>query len=186
MGFKSAMPSNSSDDSGQEGFSVWLKNGANSPENFLAYYEFDGTYRSDLENLHDEGIQKDKLHHFDAHAKDWQAGDLTWANGRGKNIVGATNYLADMGMTSIYFLTMNINGDGKDVWPYTSYTERERFDVSKLEQWNLLFNHMQSKGLALHVVTQETENERLLDDGDVGFHRALYYQELIARFGHHL
>ncbi len=186
MGFKSAMPSNNSDDSGQEGFSVWLKNGANSPENFLAYYEFDGTYRSDLENLHDEAIQKDKLHHFDAHAKDWQAGDLTWANGRGKNIVGATNYLADMGMTSIYFLTMNINGDGKDVWPYTSYTERERFDVSKLEQWNLLFNHMQSKGLALHVVTQETENERLLDDGDVGFHRALYYQELIARFGHHL
>jgi hypothetical protein len=38
----------------------------------------------------------------------------------------------------------------------------------------------------LHIVTQETENELLLDGGDTGPQRQLYYRELIARFGHHL
>jgi len=39
--------------------------------------------------------------------------------------------------------------------------------------------------MMMHVVTQETENERMLDDGDTGFLRKLYYGELIARFSHH-
>ena len=38
----------------------------------------------------------------------------------------------------------------------------------------------------MHIVTQETENEKMLDDGDTGPMRQLYYRELIARFGHHL
>jgi len=38
----------------------------------------------------------------------------------------------------------------------------------------------------LHFKTQETENELLLDGGDLGVQRKLYYRELIARFGHHL
>jgi hypothetical protein len=165
---------------------VWLKVGTNSPENFLGYVDFDDTYRGDLKHQHEDAPQADTLHAYEPHAQDWQVGDVTWANGKGKNIVGATNYLASTGMNVVYFLTMNIGGDGKDVWPYTGYEERERFDVSKLEQWNILFEHMQQKGLALHVVTQETENETMLDGGDIGFHRQLYYQELIARFGHHL
>ncbi|MDU0352742.1 DUF5060 domain-containing protein [Paraglaciecola aquimarina] len=164
----------------------WLKVGTNSPENFLAYVDFDDTYRGELEHQHEDAPQADTLHAYAPHAKDWQQGDITWGNAKGKNIIGATNYLASMGMNSVYFLTMNIGGDGKDVWPYTGYEERERFDVSKLEQWNLLFEHMQQQGLALHIVTQETENETMLDGGDLGFHRQLYYQELIARFGHHL
>ncbi|WP_158972019.1 DUF5060 domain-containing protein [Paraglaciecola sp. L3A3] len=164
----------------------WLKVGTNSPENFLGYVDFDDTYRGDLNHQHEDAPQADKLHMYAPHANDWSEGDVTWANGKGKNIVGATNYLASMGMNSVYFLTLNIGGDGKDVWPYTDYDERKRFDVSKLEQWNLLFEHMQKKGLALHIVTQETENETMLDDGDTGFYRQLYYQELIARFAHHL
>lgn len=38
----------------------------------------------------------------------------------------------------------------------------------------------------LHFKTQETENDQLLDGGDLGLERRLYYRELIARFGHHL
>ena len=34
--------------------------------------------------------------------------------------------------------------------------------------------------------TQENENEKLLDNGNLGTERKLYYRELIARFGHHL
>ena len=40
-------------------------------------------------------------------------------------------------------------------------------------------------GLALHVVTQETENQALLDGGALGPLRRLYYRELVARFAHH-
>ena len=44
---------------------------------------------------------------------------------------------------------------------------------------------MQSLGILLHVVTQETENETMLDGGDTGRLRKLYFNELIARFAHH-
>jgi hypothetical protein len=37
-----------------------------------------------------------------------------------------------------------------------------------------------------HFKTLETENELLLDKGDLGVERKLYYRELIARFSHHL
>lgn len=89
-------------------------------------------------------------------------------------------------MNAVYFLTLNIDGDGKDVWPYLTHTDRDRFDCSRLDQWEIVFQHMQHLGIALHIVTQETENERLLDGGFTGRERRLYYRELIARFGHHL
>lgn len=164
---------------------LWIKAGANSPENFLAYAGFDGTTKRRTEQRDGEAAGLGALRDFAAHIKDWRAGDITWGKGRGKGIVGAVNYLADQGMNSIYFLTMNVGGDGNDVWPYVAPDQPDRFDVSKLAQWNLLFTHMQRRGIALHVVLQETENERWLDDGDTGRLRQLYYHELIARFGHH-
>ncbi len=167
--------------------SFFLKGGADSPENFLAFHEFDGTYRSTPpEERSGEATAMESLHKYEAHIRDWRQGDPTWQNGKGKGIIGALNYLAGKGMNSVYFLTMNIEGDGKDVWPYTSYEERLRFDCSKLDQWEIVFDHMDRLGLMLHIVTQETENERLLDDGDTGLTRKLYYRELIARFAHHL
>ena len=96
------------------------------------------------------------------------------------------NYLSGKGMNSVYFLTMNVTGDGDDVWPWTAKEERMRFDCSKLDQWEIVFSHMDRLGLMLHVVTQETENDQLLDGGELGPQRKLYYRELIARFGHHL
>ena len=88
-------------------------------------------------------------------------------------------------MNSVYFLTMNVIGDGKDVWPWTGYDERFRFDVSKLDQWEIVFLHMDTLGLLMHVITQETENDQLLDGGSLGRERKLYYRELVARFSHH-
>jgi hypothetical protein len=150
---------------------AFLKGGADSPENFLAYAEFDGT---------------PDRHRYEPHQADWREGDPTWRDGKGKGIVGAVNYLASRGMNSIYFLTMNVGGDGKDVWPWTSPEERLRYDVSKLDQWDLVFSHMDRRGMLLHVVQQETENDQLLDGGELGVERSLYYRELVARFGHHL
>lgn len=164
----------------------WIKGGADSPENLLAYEDFDGTYRMASSANDGEASINDTLHNYSPHLNDWKEGDPTWKNGKGKGLIGAFNYLASKDMNVAYFLTNNIGGDGKDVWPYVSPDDFTRFDVSKLEQWEIVFEHMQSRGILLHMVLQETENETMLDDGGTGPMRQLYFRELIARFGHHL
>ncbi len=165
----------------------FLKGGADSPENFLAYVDFDDTYFSgDEMKRSGEATPNINLHRYSNHLKDWNPGDPSWQDNKGKSIIGALNYLASEGMNSVYFLTLNIQGDGNDVWPYTSPDERYRFDCSKLDQWEIVFSHMDKLGIMLHIVTQETENETLLDNGDTGIQRKLYYRELLARFSHHL
>jgi hypothetical protein len=89
-------------------------------------------------------------------------------------------------MNGFSFLTMNINGDDENVYPYISSSDRTRMDVSKLAQWEILFEHADKMGMFLHFKTCETENDHLLDGGALGATRKLYYRELIARFGHHL
>lgn len=149
----------------------FIKGGADSPENFLAYAGFEGT---------------PPTHRYAPHLRDWRPGDPDWGDGRGRAIIGALNYLASKGMNSVYFLTMNVAGDGDDVWPWLGRDERLRFDVGKLAQWEIVFTHMDRRGIQLHVVTQETENDQLLDGGALGRERKLYYRELVARFAHHL
>jgi hypothetical protein len=170
--------------------SYYIKMGADSPEDFLGYHEFDGTYSAKDVGLERTGeANTAPLHRYAPHLRDWKTGDPTWGDGRGKAIIGAINYLADQGVNSSYFLTMNVGGDGQDVWPWTSHTERFRFDCSKLDQWATLFDHMHTRGIALHVVLSETENESLLEieeqAGVNGFAEArkLYYREMVARFG---
>ena len=154
----------------------YLKGGANSPENFLAYTDFDGTYNNG---------GSDYTKRYEAHITDWDEGNPTWRNGRGKGIIGAVNYLSNEGMNSVHFITMNVNGDGNDVWPWTSPTNFTRFDVSKLAQWERVFSHMDERGIMLHVLLQETENELLLNNGELERERKVYYRELVARFAHH-
>lgn len=164
----------------------FLKDGADSPENFLAFDEFDGTYfGGDTATRPGEAKAGDKLHSYLPHACDWHQGDPVWQGVKGKNIIGALNYLESKGVNSVYMLTMSVGGDGKDVWPWTGYNERYRFDCSKLDQWEIVFSHMDRLGIMQHLVTQETENQRLLDNGDTGLQRRLYYRELVARFAHH-
>jgi hypothetical protein len=166
----------------------FLKGGADSPENFLAYADFDGT--ADLDARFNEGQNstgKPFLHRYEPHVRHWRPGDPVWQKTKGKGMIGALNYLASKGMNSVYFLTYNIDGgDGKDVWPWTAPDVRDRFDTSKLAQWEIVFSHMDRLGLMLHVVTQETENDRKLG-GDAGLNRVrkLYLRELAARFYHH-
>lgn len=153
----------------------FLKAGADSPENFLAYDDFDNTSNTG-------GLRKN----WEPHKVDYRPGDPTWKDGKGTEIIGAVNYLASKGLNVFSFLTMNINGDDKNVYPYTSNNNYYAFDCSKLDQWEIVFSHGDSLGMFLHFKTQETENEMLLDNGDLGPQRKLYYRELIARYAHHL
>ncbi len=165
----------------------YLKGGADSPENFLAYVDFDGVgrQRGTVGEPRKGEAPLARLHKYEPHGRDWRRGDPTWRGGKGKNIIGALNYLSSKGVNSVYFLTMNVGGDGKDVWPWTDPQTRDRFDCSKLDQWEIVFSHMDRMGIMLHVITQETENDQLLDGGELGIQRKLYYRELIARFAHH-
>jgi len=158
----------------------FLLAGTQSPENFLAYYEFDNTkdYRGPKGLPH-----PDNLHHYDAHVQDWNPGDPTWQGEKGKAIIGVLNYLAEKGMNSFYTVTMNNYGDAMDTNPWIDYDEHTRYDVSKLGQWEIVFSHMDRVGLLLMMVTQEEEGEQTL--GKLSAERKLYYRELVARFAHH-
>ena len=162
----------------------WIKGGVDEPENFLAYAGFDGTKGTRF-----------PLHQYAPHVRDWRAGDPTWGNGQGKGIVGALNYLSAQKINSIYFLAMNIGGDGQDTWPFagdpvpggSQSNDNLHYDLSKLRQWEVVFRHAQRKGIALHIVLNEAEppNKRELDGGELGIERKLFYRELVARFAHH-
>ncbi len=164
----------------------FLKAGPDAPETLLAYVDFDGT----------EARKKNvPLKTWERHVQDWQAGDPTWKEDRGKGLIGALNYLSGKGCNAFSFLTYNAGGDGDNVWPFVERDMKFHYDCSKLDQWKVVFNHAQLRGLYLHFKMQETENDdnrhgkskdpvmTSLDGGDLGPERKLYVRELIARFG---
>jgi hypothetical protein len=161
----------------------WLKGGTNSPENFLAFHEFDNTFDQGgvLNDLDAQG----GLHRYLAHLSDYTQGP-TWRNGKGKALFGALEYLASRGVNSLYALSYNLDGgDGREVWPWIGNgSDKTRFDVSKLDQWERVARRMSELGIVWHVVTQEAENDHALDFGALGTTRKLYYRELVARFAH--
>jgi len=164
---------------------VWIKGGADSPENFLGYAGFDNTVDQNG-GANTDGLA-DGVHRYEPHIDDWNDGDPDWNDGAGKGIIGALNYLASVHVNSIYFLPCNLGGDGRETYPYVTPDDLLHLDLSKLEQWELVFTHAEQLGIALHVVLSETEtgNETLHDDGALGPERMLFYRELVARFGHH-
>ncbi|MGF1501198.1 MAG: DUF5060 domain-containing protein [Paracoccaceae bacterium] len=159
-------------------------------------------------------------HQFAAHEGDFVGSpDDLWAidgenTGDGTNIFGAVDYLAAQGQNTIYLLTNTIGGDGRDVSPWadpnlynvgtnkTSLEDAEAdhngvevedfsvYDVSKLDQWERLFDYMDERGIYKNVLFQETENDQLLNGGTpvegstLSVERMVYMREMIARFGH--
>lgn len=177
----------------------FIKLGVDAPENLLAYNDFD-------QSTNALGLQKT----WEPHAKDFEeaASQYLWQKTKGRNLLGAVNYLASEGLNVFSFLTFNIDGDDRNVFPhllkvsikdYEAYASdkknkeawetmfhKTRFDVSKLDQWEHVFEYAETKGMFLHFKTHETETDHLMDKGVFGLEGKLYYRELIARFGHHL
>ena len=162
----------------------WIKGGTDSPEDLLAYEGFANTRSG----------SRFKVKTYTEHVRDWRPGDPDWGQGKGKGIIGAINYLASQNVNLIYFLPMNIGGDGKNVWPYagdidpkgSESNDNTHFDIEKLHQWEIVFEHAQSKGLVLHFVFNEAEKPNKLELGaDLTTDRKLFYREMVARFAHH-
>jgi hypothetical protein len=180
----------------------FLKVGADSPENMLHYVDFDG-------NLNGYGkLGKDYyqlIKTWEPHAKDFEpaAQEYTWQNGKGKNILGAINYLSGLGLNAFSFLTFSVDGDDGGVYPHIVKNDslfisasheskswekalyHDRFDCSKLDQWERVFSYADTKGMYLHFKTFENEGVSLMSKSELTNDRKMYYRELIARFGHH-
>jgi hypothetical protein len=174
---------------------TWLKNSAGSPENFLGYHGFDNT-------THPGGNAKGLLHKYNVHAgADYNSDPLsqaecnTFKQGLCKGIIGAINFLYNNGINGLYFLVMNIGGDAQDTYPFlnitkpgggNSFNQLTHYDISKLEQWNIVFEHANKKGIMLHMFFNEAEakNKKELDNATLGTTRKLFYREMIARFAH--
>ena len=163
----------------------WIKGGTDSPEDLLAYEGFDDT-RSGTRFA----VKK-----YAGHVRDWKPGDPDWKDGRGNTIIGAINYLAEQHVNLIYFLPMNIGGDGQNVWPFAGQinpagdpaNDNTHYDISKLHQWEIVFSHAQEKGIVLHFVFNEAEKNNKLELGgkELTKERKLFYREMTTRFGHH-
>ena len=138
----------------------FLKAGADAPENLLAYRDFDGDFARPMATRTISSRIGSRTCRIGSRAIP------TWQDGKGKGIIGAVNYLAGKGANAVSFLTMNIGGDDQNVFPYVSYTDYAHLDVSRLEQWEIVFDHAQKLGLFLHFKTQEAENQGLLDGGE--------------------
>lgn len=98
----------------------------------------------------------------------------------------AIDYLSSRGINSIYIITNNIDGDGKDVWPWLGENEKDaksnstgevRFNIPKLEEWRVIFEYMQLKGIVVYIVLED-------DSGWKGYDHEKYYREMIARFSY--
>ncbi|MDX1285411.1 MAG: DUF5060 domain-containing protein, partial [Draconibacterium sp.] len=176
-----------------------IKLGVDAPENLFAYEDFDATPNA-------LGFRKN----WEFHERDFEANmkNFMWQGEKGKNLMGAINYLASEYLNVFSFITFNVDGDDRNVFPYllkVSHEEYEtyandknnkeawetlfhktRLDVSKLEQWARVLEYAETKGMFLHFKTHETETDHLMDGGIFGIETKLYYRELIARFGHHL
>ncbi|MEM8981793.1 MAG: Ig-like domain-containing protein [Pseudomonadota bacterium] len=162
---------------------VFIEGGMDSPENIFGFADFDNTVK-----FSDAGSCKGILHQFAPHAGDWNGNDPVWQGDKGRNLIGLVNYMASTGVNAIYIMANTVRGDGCDAHPWAEYNangQEKRFDVSKLDQWERVLTHMTANGILIHVVTQETENDQLLNGGDLGLERRLYYRELVSRFGHH-
>src|SRR4030095_9876350 len=81
-----------------------------------------------------------------------------------KALIGAVNYLSSKGVNAMSFMPYTAGGDGDNVWPFVDRDDKFHYDVSKLDQWQIFFDHAQAKGIYLHFKLEETEN----DDGVTG------------------
>ncbi len=178
----------------------FLKAGPGSPENYFGYADFDNTVDNQIrkdgttqvKDLYLRQENGDGLHHYGPHKEHWKTGDPTWKNGKGKGIIGSLNYLSSIGVNALYMIPLTINDDGDDTWPWVSRTAMMTYDVSKLDQWDIVFSHMDRVGISPTYYVCENLNSMLMMSSGPEAQRVLtttykiYLREIIARFGYHL
>lgn len=163
----------------------WMvKGGADAPENTLAYNDFDATPNNG-----------NRRKTWQPHQQDYKASEaaqFTWKSGNGTELLGVVRYLGEIkDVNAMSFLTFSLDGDDDNVYPHRqkqnnasswNQVDHDRFDVSKMDQWEKIFEYADTKGVFLHFKTHEQENDQLMSE----LEGKIYYRELVARYGHHL
>jgi len=177
----------------------FIKGGTDSPENLFGATAFDDSL-DQPGGLDTTGLPNG-IHRYETHVGDFGAAGLgdssdpLWTSNLGGNsrgVIGLLNYLSSVNVNSVYFLPMNLGGDGRETYPFVnpsgSLYANTHYDISKLYQWNLALNHAQRRGIMWHCVLGETEsgNEQWFSSeiGNLSGQRKLYYREIVSRFGY--
>lgn len=102
----------------------WVKVGLDVLENFFGYMGFDNM------------MIGNNCYIFVVYVGDWCLGDFDWSVvglvNVGCVIIGVLNYIVDCGVNFIYFLLMNVGGDGKDIFLIIGFQVKDCFDFLKL------------------------------------------------------
>lgn len=149
----------------------WFLFGVSSPSNFLADTQIVNTPSGPY------------VKSWQPHVQDWNPGDTTLdptlSNSKGKGIIGALNYLSGQGVNALSFSTMDIGGSDTSIYPFVHSNDYTHFDCAKLDQWLVIFDHAEKKGIFLTLKALTGANQSLLDSTEW----KVYFRELIARFG---
>ena len=177
----------------------FIKGGTDSPENLFGANAFDDS-EDQPGGLDTTGLP-DGLHRYMPHEADFGSAGLGddsdpfWTSNLGGNsrgVIGLLNYLRSVNVNSVYFLPMNLGGDGRETFPFVSADgsvySNTHYDLSKLNQWNMALNHAQRQGIMWNCVLGETEsgNEQWFSP-QIEFlsgQRKLFYREIVARFSY--
>jgi hypothetical protein len=189
----------------------FLKTGSGGPENFLGYHEFTGYAQQGMalcgscSDCSGSNNVPPSGHIFAMHVADWLIGDASWggpAVRKGKGIVGALNYLSSKGINSIFFMPMNLGGDGRDVFPFVTLGNNIcspspadlvfHYSVARMAEWNVVFEHAMRKSILLEFVLAEREWGNIhwlggsVAAGGVAMspERKLFLKQMVAMFGH--
>lgn len=131
--------------------------------NLLASSEFDGTETgSDLKQYRSL----------------YRGEPFTWNDGRGKAVLGAVNHAVQQQQANT--LSVKLFDEDSGVTPFRIDNNYVDYDLSKLAQWEALFDYCDRRGLALNL-----QLGAIVDTLDAN-ESALYLREMVARFGHHL
>ena len=128
----------------------FLKTGTNSPENLLAYSDFDGTYSYDTAHAN-------YVRDYTPHRADYRAGeDEGWGEGGGRGLIGALNYMQSIGVNGVYAADQqHRRRRARRVALRGATTTLDRYDVSKLAQWGIVIQAAQDRGIHWQFLTQE-------------------------------
>jgi hypothetical protein len=150
----------------------FLKVGSDALEDILKCDEFDGPPKlSDRKSCPD-------------HEADYNFGDPTWREGKGKKVIGAINYLANQGVNVLTVCPLKAESGKLTTFPFVTDDNDDHlhYDNSKLAQWEILFDWAEKVGMAVDIKLHCGGADDLL-----GFEELrLYYREMLSRFGHHL
>ena len=136
---------------------------------------------------------------YAAYERHWAPSDPVWSDGRGKAVIGAVNAMASRGANQLR-VSIDASGGAAKAAPWArtdlvlgpvrdaeTVTARV-FDVSKLDQWEAVLEHMTANQLGIRLALRDSDGVARRGSSDHSarlFERKLFLRELAARFGHH-